>query len=128
MARSQEISRELEPRPSSGKRTTRSSRSKLRRDRTPERPHRSAETAASLPVPRSTAVTTKPSTGPRRYSARGAQPGEYGHVSIFALSSRGMAASLPPELARLLAASDDISREKAWSAFLDTFSPLILHA
>ena len=39
-----------------------------------------------------------------------------------------MAESLPPELARLLASSDDLSREKAWRVFLDTFSPLILHA
>jgi RNA polymerase sigma factor (sigma-70 family) len=39
-----------------------------------------------------------------------------------------MAESLPAELARLLDATDDVSREKAWSAFLDTFSPLILHA
>lgn len=39
-----------------------------------------------------------------------------------------MAPSLPSELARLLAASDDLSRERAWSAFIDAFSPLILHA
>lgn len=39
-----------------------------------------------------------------------------------------MAESLPTELARLLASSDDLSREKAWRVFLDTFSPLILHA
>jgi RNA polymerase sigma factor (sigma-70 family) len=39
-----------------------------------------------------------------------------------------MAESLPGELASLLATSDDLSREKAWRVFLDTFSPLILHA
>ena len=39
-----------------------------------------------------------------------------------------MAESLPAELAQLLASSDDLSREKAWREFLDTFSPLILHA
>lgn len=39
-----------------------------------------------------------------------------------------MAESLPAELARLLASSNDLSREKAWRVFLDTFSPLILHA
>ena len=39
-----------------------------------------------------------------------------------------MAESLPPELARLLAASDDLSRERAWTVFLNSFSPLILHA
>ena len=39
-----------------------------------------------------------------------------------------MAESLPAELARLLASPDDLSREKAWRVFLDTFSPLILHA
>jgi len=39
-----------------------------------------------------------------------------------------MAESLPVELARLLASTDDLSREKAWRVFLDTFSPLILHA
>lgn len=39
-----------------------------------------------------------------------------------------MAESLPLELARLLAASDDIARTRAWTEFLHTFSPLILHA
>lgn len=39
-----------------------------------------------------------------------------------------MADSLAPELARLLEASDDLSRERAWAVFLETFSPLILHA
>ena len=39
-----------------------------------------------------------------------------------------MAESLPPELARLFAASDDVSRERAWTAFVGTFSRLILHA
>jgi RNA polymerase sigma factor (sigma-70 family) len=39
-----------------------------------------------------------------------------------------MAESLPGELASLLASSDDLAREKAWRVFLDTFSPLILHA
>ena len=39
-----------------------------------------------------------------------------------------MADSLPQELSRLLGASDDLSRERAWTAFLNTFSPLILHA
>src|SRR5688500_9229013 len=126
-AQSPEIFQGLERQRSSGRRTTHWSPSSPRRDRTPARRHRSAATAGSLPVPPSTAATTKPSTG-RRHNARVTQPGEYGHVSIFALSSRAMAASLPPELARLLASSDDISREKAWSAFLDTFSPLILHA
>jgi RNA polymerase sigma factor (sigma-70 family) len=39
-----------------------------------------------------------------------------------------MAESLPSELSRLLAASDDVSRARAWTAFLDTYSRLILHA
>lgn len=39
-----------------------------------------------------------------------------------------MAESLPPELVQLLQSFEDISREKAWQAFLDSFSPLILHA
>jgi RNA polymerase sigma factor (sigma-70 family) len=39
-----------------------------------------------------------------------------------------MAESLPPELARLLAAADDVSRERAWTEFVGTFSRLILHA
>jgi RNA polymerase sigma factor (sigma-70 family) len=39
-----------------------------------------------------------------------------------------MAESLPPELAHLLGAPDDLSRERAWTVFLNTFSPLILHA
>ena len=39
-----------------------------------------------------------------------------------------MAESLPSELAHLLGASDDVSRERAWSTFLSVFSPLILHA
>ena len=39
-----------------------------------------------------------------------------------------MAESLPQELARLLDATDDVSRERAWNVFLNAFSPLILHA
>jgi RNA polymerase sigma factor (sigma-70 family) len=39
-----------------------------------------------------------------------------------------MAESLPPELARLLAAADDVSRERAWTEFVGTYSRLILHA
>ena len=39
-----------------------------------------------------------------------------------------MADSLPPELARLLAAADDVSRERAWTEFIGAFSRLILHA
>lgn len=39
-----------------------------------------------------------------------------------------MAESLPSELADLLGASDDVSRERAWGAFLNAFSPLVLHA
>lgn len=39
-----------------------------------------------------------------------------------------MAESLPSELAHLLSASDDVSRERAWRTFLNAFSPLILHA
>ena len=39
-----------------------------------------------------------------------------------------MAESLPPELARVLAATDDMSRERAWTEFVGTFSRLILHA
>ena len=39
-----------------------------------------------------------------------------------------MAESLPIELDRLLTASDDVARAKAWAAFLDTYSRLILHA
>ena len=39
-----------------------------------------------------------------------------------------MAESVPSELARLLGASDDVSRLRAWTVFLDTYSRLILHA
>ena len=39
-----------------------------------------------------------------------------------------MAESLPQELSRLLGASDDLARERAWAGFLNAFSPLILHA
>ena len=39
-----------------------------------------------------------------------------------------MAESFSPELARLLAAPDDMSRERAWAEFVGTFSRLILHA
>ena len=38
-----------------------------------------------------------------------------------------MDAPLPPELARLLAATDEAAREPAWGAFVATHSRLLLH-
>lgn len=38
-----------------------------------------------------------------------------------------MGASLPPELARLLAAADEAAREPAWDAFVSAYTRLLLH-
>lgn len=38
-----------------------------------------------------------------------------------------MGASVPPDLARLLAASDAIARESAWDRFVSSYSRLLLH-
>jgi len=42
-------------------------------------------------------------------------------------SGRDGRVSLPPELAELLSASDEASREHAWDAFLEAYSRLLLH-